>query len=55
MEESLATSSYAFYRYKPRRIRYKKETPEVFHHESEDREFESLNAVVDYLHFAFKL
>jgi ADP-heptose:LPS heptosyltransferase len=55
MEDSLPTSSYTYYRYRPRRIRYKKENPNIFYHEAEDREFESLNAVVDYLHFIFKL
>jgi hypothetical protein len=49
------SSSYAFYRYKPRRIRYRPEVPLTFYHESEDREFESINAVIDYLHFSFKL
>jgi ADP-heptose:LPS heptosyltransferase len=55
MDETVSSSSYVYYRFKPKRIRYKKEPPWVFTHESEDREFESLNAVVDYLHITFKL
>jgi hypothetical protein len=55
MSEAMENSSYAFYRYKPRRIRFKSENPDIFYHESEDRNFESLNAVIDYLHFQFKL
>ncbi len=55
MDEAVSSSSYQFFRYKPRRIRYRKETPEKFYHEAEDKEFDSINAVVDYLHFIFKL
>lgn len=55
MDESAPASSYAFYRYRPKRIRYKSVEPQIYYHESEDREFESLNAVIDYLHFIFKL
>jgi ADP-heptose:LPS heptosyltransferase len=55
MDESKPASSYAYYRFKPRRIRYKNGESEIYYHESEDREFESLGAVIDYLHFIFKL
>jgi len=60
MDEATPASSYSYYRYRPRRIRYKKSVAEevkteTYYHESEDREFESLGAVIDYLHFIFKL
>ncbi len=55
MSEDNSSSSYQFFRFRPKRIRYNKEIPPIFSLEFDERKFESMNAVIDYLHICFKL
>lgn len=59
MPDTLPELSYTYYRFRPRRIQYKFELPpetaRTFLLEREERQFESMNAVIDFLHIIFKL